>query len=369
VFTVTVELFPWAPPEIFDVGSPIFHSTDVVVRPTPEEQEVGEEVYLSFSFDGHGRGRGFGLPEEEETDGYWSEIGDPFLTLQDDAFGFRVDGADGFSRERSLLPVDQDGVIPFRLELTLTLTGLGEEGSYLLATGDGKRELVLGLTSAGEPWIFVDNGSRAETVVAPAPQILLGGLVTLAVEVDPDEEETRLAFYQGEILLHETTLPVSLESLGEQEATITQEPVPTEPESYLETGLSRGAILKAGPGASYVIDHLEVGIIDEGPEGEITTLAGGESLELQPPGLRGDAIRYTVLTEEAEVYLESDLQGSRRLLMMLSGGSSLTLLRGNGELEYIVDERERQPLPGSAFYIRNAPGDPVVEISRQALSR
>ena len=368
VFRVTVELFPWEPPDSFETVSPVSHSTDVIVRPLQAEEKE-EESYLAFSFDGHGRGRGFGLPEEEE-EGHWSEEGDPLLTVQDDAFGFLIDEANGFSWEEFLLPVDQDGVIPFRLEITFALLSLGEEGSFLLATGDGRREIVLSLTDGGEPSLFADNGSNSGTIVAPAPQILPGGLVTLGVEVHPGERETQLSFYNGDTLLHEATLPFALDGSGAEAAVISGGNVPTEPERYLEAGLSRGTLLKAGPGASFVIDYLALETISVGAsEGEITRLRGGESFELATPALRGDALRYTVLTEEAEVYLESELDGSRRLLMKLPGGSTLTLLRRNGDLEYIVDGGERNPLPGEAFFIRNAPEDPAVEISRQALSR
>lgn len=368
VFRVTVEAFPWEPPDGFDLTSPISHSTDVVVRP-PQTEDPEAESYLTFSFDGHGRGRGFGLPEEEG-EGHWSEEGKPLLTLQDDAFGFLIDEANGFSRQEFLPPVDQDGVIPFRLEITFALVSLGEEGSYLLATGDGRREIVLGLTGEGEPSLFADNGIDSGTIVAPAPQISPGGLVTLGLEVHSSERETQLSFYNGDTLLHEAILPFSLEGAGSEEGVISGGSVPTEPERYLEAGLSRGTLLKAGAKASFVIDHLTLETISAAPsEGGITTLRGGESFELAAPAFRGDALRYTLLTEEAEVYLESELDGARRLLLKLSGGSSLTLLRRDGDLEYIVDDGERNPLPGEAFFIRNAPEDPAVEISRQALSR
>lgn len=376
VFAVTVELFPYAPPEslIYDLRSPTFHSTDVVVRSSGDRvsPQAEEDLYLAYHFDGHGRAEGGGAAEREAD---WDSVGEPVLTLRDDLFGFRIDESNGFARRGFLIPVEQGNIVPFRLEITLSLLSLGKGESFLLGTGDGGREFLFGLSSSGTPWVTVDNGTDEATVVSPAPIVTLEELATLGVEFYPGENQSHLLVYEGETLLHEAVVPFGFGDAGTAVPVSSEPAAPRELEAFSGAGVSRGSLLLAGEGASFVIDELTLRTVDSRSRERLAevfaTLDSGETTELETPSLRGEAVRYTVLPEEEEVvlYLEAEFQDSRRTLATLEEGATLVLQRRNGEIEYILDGSDRLPFTGEALFLRNGPMSPEVDISRQSVPR
>ncbi len=376
VFTVTVELFPYAPPKdlSYELRSPTSHATDVIVR-SPGEAEApstSEDLHLAYRFDGHGRAQG---SDDANGDTEWLRIGEPLLTLHDDVFGFRIDENNGFARSGFLFPLDEEKrLLPLRLELTVSLLSLGDGESFLLATADGTREFLFGLSFDGTPWVTVDNGSNEVTVTAPAPALVPEELTTIALELYPGARGSYLFFYEGETLLHEALLPLSLRTVG-MPATGSETTVPGDLESFRGEGVARGSVILAGPEASFVLDELVVRALEEQSRAELpelfATLGGGASVELEVPSLLGEAVRYTVHDREngSQLYLEAEEDDSRRPVATLSDGETLVLERRNGELEYILNGGDRTPLEGEAFFLRNAPTSPEVDISKQSVPR
>ncbi|MFW6338711.1 MAG: hypothetical protein ACOC25_07265 [Alkalispirochaetaceae bacterium] len=377
VFTLTVELFPYAPPEglSYEIESTTSHTTDVVVRPQGEAEtpSVPEDLHLAYRFDGHGRVQG---GEGAEDDANWHPLGEPRLTLRDNVFGFRIDEDNGFSRSGFLFPLDDDErLLPFRLELTLSLISLGSDRSFLLATADGHREFLFGLSYDGTPWVTVDNGSNEVTVTAPAPALNSEELRTIAVDLYPGEEGSYLFFYEGETLLHEALLPLTLGASPGPASTADATTLPENLDGFRREGVATGSVILAGPKAAFVLDELVVRTLDERTLEQVpelyATLEGGAAVQLEVPTLQGETVRYRVHGREpgGELYLEAEEDDSRRSVATISDGERVVLELRNGELRFLLNGGDWTSLPGEAFFLRNGPESPEVDISKQSVAR
>lgn len=214
VFTLTAELFPWAPPVVpeLEPAPPAAHSTDVVVRRQGENSSVGEDVYLSYSFDGHSRAAGAAIrmPGIEPGVFDWEREGEPLLTLSDELFGYRLDSENRFFLERSIMPATADRLYPFEVRLDFAPIAVPSTGTSILGSGDGDREFVLGLSGNGAPWVWLQGGARTAVVEAPSVGLVSGESTSLQIEFTPLGEETRISFYAGGLLLYEENLALDL---------------------------------------------------------------------------------------------------------------------------------------------------------------
>ena len=249
VFALTAELFPWAPPEnsSIELSPPRTHSTDVVVRRNGDSGSHQESVYVSYGFNGHSRAAGVALSVSPEDGAFdWRSEGEPVLTLQDELFGYQLEGGSGFSLSRSLLPVSGETLYPFEVNISFAPLSIPSSGTDLFRTGDGVRELVLGLSGNGEPWVWLRGEQEGSGVQAPSIGVVSGESTTLQVEILPFREETQVSFFAGGVLLHEELVPVDLTGSGMQGETGTPAVDSVDAaDSYDETTPSSGEIAES----------------------------------------------------------------------------------------------------------------------------
>lgn len=188
VYTVTLELFPFAPPAGtgFSFRSSVVMSTDIYVGAAgaaARDELDPASAYLSLFHlradlvDAAAAARD--LPRSAEA------VGSPSVVPVGDGFGYRIGGGSGLHAPWPILPVADGTLEPFTLSVGLRPEKLTGADRFLSATA-GDLALALRLGSGASPELAVVLPGVPETVVpSTAPSLEPGRRYLLSVSIEP----------------------------------------------------------------------------------------------------------------------------------------------------------------------------------------
>lgn len=175
IYTILVELFPFAPPQgndfNFRSGTILNAELYILSHTILQESDLQpENSYFSlFHFNGDLRDSGVSSKEEQETvpAAELEVIGNPTLVAIQDTVGYRLSAADGFHLPRLILPVKDGFLLPFTLTMGL-LTETVEPGGELIKvrSEDDNLNLVVFFDSSGNPTVKIRIADKE--IVAPS---------------------------------------------------------------------------------------------------------------------------------------------------------------------------------------------------------
>jgi len=164
IYTVLVELFPFAPPQgndySFRSGTTLNTDLYILSHTILQESDLQpENSYFSlFHFNGDLKDSGVGIKEKQGTvpAAELEVIGNPTLITIQDTVGYRLAAADGFHLPRLILPVKDGLLLPFTLTMGL-LTETAEPGGELIRvrSKDDNLNLLVFFDSSGNPAVKI----------------------------------------------------------------------------------------------------------------------------------------------------------------------------------------------------------------------
>lgn len=201
VYRVRVDLYPQAPvsSSSYRFSSSVHESSDVyVTRSDPgDESTFGppSSYFALFSLRGHFRDTGVrtGL-SDWSTEG--RPIGTPRLRVENDLFGYYLDGASGVESEGLALPFIDSSLAPFSLNMVL----LPEDSPasrtiFETASEDGRFALRLDTDSSGIPRLRIERDGRRVTTSSRYPMLTEGESARVSVSVSPGSEHTTVMWF------------------------------------------------------------------------------------------------------------------------------------------------------------------------------
>lgn len=212
VYSITVELFPYGPPQggSFDFTSP--YSLKVEVFVTNSAAVSGSQLgpsgnyYALYNLRGSLKNSGTGLKNIDAT-----PIGSPSLSVSGNLFGYLLDGSSGFSIPAMLLPTKSDGTLePFSITMRLQLKRVEPNRSFFL-TGTSGGAFTLGISSDVSGKLVASvNGQAEQNGVSLTP----GDLHTLTLSVIPGSQSLGLLWFIDGNLALSDSLPAPLPISG-----------------------------------------------------------------------------------------------------------------------------------------------------------
>ncbi|MBA7582006.1 hypothetical protein ES708_23925 [subsurface metagenome] len=175
IYTILVELFPFAPPQGNEYGfrsdTTLNAELYILSHNILQESDLQpENSYFSlFHFNGDLRDSGVGSKEKQGTvpAAELEVIGNPTLVTIQDTVGFRLAAADGFHLPRLILPVKDGLLLPFTLTMGL-LTETAEHGGEFIKvrSKDDSLNLVVFFDSSGNPSVKIRIADQE--IIAPS---------------------------------------------------------------------------------------------------------------------------------------------------------------------------------------------------------
>jgi hypothetical protein len=217
VFTVTLEVFPVAPPTGtgYSFRSPIAMSTDIYVSASgaATRDELGPPAsYLSLLHlqgdlvDSAAAARG--------QDRAAVAVGSPSIVPAGDGFGYRLQDGSGFRLPWPVLPVDDGNLAPFTLSVGLRPEPSTESRRILTATA-GTLSFALGLGDDASPELGISIDAAPPLAVrSGAPALEAGHRYLVSLSVVPGADGLSVQWFLDGRQVSETAARVVLPRLG-----------------------------------------------------------------------------------------------------------------------------------------------------------
>lgn len=343
VYSLSVELFPSGPAEEerFEFESAISYETQLFVtreRTLAETDLSPEGHYLTlFHLQGDFRDSGVRDLFEPNVPMVATTLGAPQLRLEDDIFGYYLDGDSGFSVAAALLPYLDSDLSAFSLTLRLRPAALGEQDRIVLVEDVSGNELMsLSSNAAGELRISLQTQSGIESAVSGSPLLTIGESTTISVSVLPGAESTQVLWFADGLLASVSSLsPINAPA----EVAETED---DEAEWSLRPGRT---VIGGGPGFTGVVDEVGVYFRDEGdrPSSDESIFADAMALTY------GDSLVYAEGFETQELPRELLAYGDVRIdsgQLSIGSQGGVVLPRfpfGDEELIVEIDLPESDP--------------------------
>ncbi|MCA1753381.1 MAG: hypothetical protein LC641_01510 [Spirochaeta sp.] len=236
-YPVTLELFPFSPPEDWDnynfVSTVRNTSHRMIVRRAASAESLGAENYFSLlGFQGSLREQGARAAGREYNA---QAVGEPEFTRAESFLGYRLRAGDGFSIEDSVLPFSEGKLLAFALELRLLvheLEGDGTQGDRAQGNGarkgdsSGDREfaepgmsvIVRSKTQGGGPRLVLLHDTEGRLLlelgvrdvqwqaVTADPVLVVGRPVDIEIVIFPEQNRVQVIFTDSEGHLSQTVL-------------------------------------------------------------------------------------------------------------------------------------------------------------------
>ena len=246
VYTVTLELFPAAPPEItgYSFRSSIAMSTDIYVSAAgaaARDELEPASSYLSL----------FHLQADlvdaaaaaRDLKRLAVPIGSPRIVPVGDGFGYRLTGGAGFRVPWPVLPVDEGNLAPFTLSVGIRIPPeqpTGSDGIVTMTAGDVAFTLELGPGTSPELAIAVP-GSPQLAIPSGIESLAQGQRYLVSVSVEPRQGGLSVRWFNDGRQISESTASLLLPLLDEKGS----------------------AVVAGGSGFTAIIDELGVYYRDE----------------------------------------------------------------------------------------------------------
>lgn len=216
VYPVVVELFPFSP--VNEAGevlpTTVRYAGELVVTESPALAETDlspEWNYLSLlHFRGDTSDSGAVTELFPRSDTAVIPIGNPELKVEQDIFGYYLDGSSGFTVPAFLLPVVDDRLGPFSMSFRLMLEETLTDACLLSVSGDsGNETLVIDVLADGRLLISLQSFQ----VTTPVPVVQPGVPALLTISVWPGDEETQVLVFSDGLISTAAVLPVTSSDL------------------------------------------------------------------------------------------------------------------------------------------------------------
>ncbi len=231
-YPVTLELFPFSPPEDWDgynfVSTVRNTSHRMIVRRAADAESVGAENYFSLlGFQGSLREQGARTAGREYNA---QAVGEPEFTRTESFLGYRLRAGDGFSIEDSVLPFSEGKLLAFALELRLLVHELegdraqgngareGDSGSDRDYVQPGMSVIVRSKTQGGGPRLVLLHDTEGRLLlelgvrdlqwqaVTADPVLVVGRPVDIEIVIFPEQSRVQVIFTDSEGQLSQTVL-------------------------------------------------------------------------------------------------------------------------------------------------------------------
>ncbi|MFW5995414.1 MAG: hypothetical protein ACOCRN_04810, partial [Spirochaetia bacterium] len=166
VYRVRVDLYPVGAEgdDPFEFSSSMYETADVYVSANDSENAASlgpaESYYSLFPLRGDFRDIGVRSNSDSgETGG--EALGSPELRVENDLFGYYLDGNSGFSAPGLAVPFIDNSLAPFSLNMVLLADGTQESRTlFRTESADDSFEFVLETDSSGVPQVRMRNGEN-----------------------------------------------------------------------------------------------------------------------------------------------------------------------------------------------------------------
>lgn len=213
VHQVRVDLYPVESDggEPFEFPSTVYETADVYVSGNDSEDDSAlgpaDSYYALYRM--RGDFRDIGVRSDLETQTTEGEpFGAPVLRVENDLFGYYLDGNSGFTAPGLAVPFIDNSLAPFSLNMMLLADGSQESRTlFRTESADGEFEFALETDSSGVPRVTMRNGEERARSSSQYPVFDEQEPVSLSVSLSPGTDETTaMWFVDGR--------PVSIERLG-----------------------------------------------------------------------------------------------------------------------------------------------------------
>lgn len=221
VYALSVELFPSGPPgeAPFEFASPVRYDSQIFVstdRTFADTDLLPHESYLTlFHLQGdfEDSGSRHQIDENAVMDG--TPFGQPELRLDDQVFGYYLDGSSGFTINSAALPYLDSSVSPFSITIRLRPASLGADRQLLLVE-DVSGSSLLRLTTDEFGYVSLSVGFVEPNAGSTSAAPLLAPDVTtvLSVSVWPEDDGLQVLWFKDGLLVSVDTLPVLTDDAG-----------------------------------------------------------------------------------------------------------------------------------------------------------
>ena len=201
IYPVRVELFPfWADDlDLLSLEPPVIYTTEIYVSDTPTllrtdltpEPRYLTLYHLSGDFRESGA-RAEWLPQEELVA---RPDGEVRLAVDDDIFGYLLDGNSGITIPGATIPSREGSLTPFSIALRIRPTELnGIQRLVSMITGDTER---LSLLADPDGRIGVTLSGDGEILWSLVPVLSLDTTESVTVSLEPEEDGVNVTFFAG----------------------------------------------------------------------------------------------------------------------------------------------------------------------------
>ncbi len=195
VYSITVELFPFAPPSgTYDFSSTAYMEAEFFVTGGRNTGENGfypnKHYYSIFHFQGNWNDDGV-----RPVNGAVNPVGSPEVDVRGNVFGYYLDGSSGFKVNHMLLPVENESLSPFTAKVKLYVDKRPKNKSFFSTrTEDGTFSFSLSTNEEGVLESTIVSGARS---VTSSSGVLLSpnSAYTIALSVVPGMQSVTMQWF------------------------------------------------------------------------------------------------------------------------------------------------------------------------------
>jgi hypothetical protein len=221
VYTVTLELFPGAPPagSDFPFTSSLSLSTDIVVSGGPDVTSGRLGPPASFQtllrLQASLADAGAGARKSGKLNA--SAVGSPEIVSLENTFGYRLDGSSGIVVPWCAIPSDAGSLKPFTISLGVTFDEISSARNIVsAATSDGGFSLVIAMNpDTLAPEARIRNGGAPPLVIPwGGPVLVSKQRVLLSLSIAPQAAGLAAQWFLDGVQVSRMTTPYTVAGLG-----------------------------------------------------------------------------------------------------------------------------------------------------------